>query len=148
MGADGTLVYAMLRVQTGAARAEVAALAQEAAAYSPTRASTILLIGFGAHGRDPQTIPRPDDFDIDRSDRQHLAFGHGIHFCLGAPLARLEARVALLALFARFPRLRLAADETGRLPQPSFIGNDYCNLPVVLTAGEANGRREAQDDPR
>ncbi|WP_030587893.1 cytochrome P450 family protein [Streptomyces anulatus] len=101
------------------------------------RQGDLILIGFGAHGRDPKTNPQPDHFDIDRDDRQHLAFGHGIHFCLGAPLARLEARVALPALFARFPRLRLATDEDGLLPQPSFIGNDYRELPVVLTTAQA-----------
>ncbi|GGL58265.1 cytochrome P450 family protein [Planomonospora parontospora] len=96
------------------------------------RAGDLVLIAFGAHGRDPEANPEPDRFDIDRTDRQHLAFGYGIHYCLGAPLARLEARVALPALFARFPRLRLAGERTSLSPQPSFIGNDYRELPVLL----------------
>jgi cytochrome P450 len=92
----------------------------------------LILIGFGAHGRDPNTNPEPDLFDIDRADRQHLAFGHGIHYCLGAPLARLEAAVALPALFNRFPNLHLA-DGPGLPPrQTSFIANDYPALPVTL----------------
>ncbi|MFD3422430.1 cytochrome P450 family protein [Streptomyces decoyicus] len=103
----------------------------------------LILIGFGAHGRDPKTNPQPDHFDIDRTDRQHLAFGHGIHFCLGAPLARLEARVALPALFNRFPGLRLATEENDLIPQPSFIGNDYSNLPIVLTTAQAGPTGEA-----
>ncbi|MFG2521489.1 cytochrome P450 [Streptomyces sp. NPDC048527] len=80
----------------------------------------------------------PERFDIDRRDREHLAFGHGVHHCLGAPLARLEARVALPALFTRFPRLRLAVDTGDLHHQPSFIGNDYRELPVFLrgTAAE------------
>jgi cytochrome P450 len=91
-----------------------------------------VILGFGAHGRDRAANPAPDRFDLDRRDRRHLAFGHGVHFCLGAPLARLEARVALPALFARFPHLRLAPD--GELVRaPSFIGNDYRHLPVHLT---------------
>ncbi|MEU5958202.1 cytochrome P450 [Streptomyces sp. NPDC047525] len=95
-------------------------------------AGDLILIGFGAHGRDPQVNPDPAQFDINRTDRQHLAFGHGIHFCLGAPLARLEARVALPALFARFPGLRIAANQGDLQPQSSFIGNDYRTLPVIL----------------
>ncbi|GAA3123289.1 cytochrome P450 [Planomonospora alba] len=96
------------------------------------RKGDLVLIAFGAHGRDPEANPEPDRFDIDRADRQHLAFGHGIHFCLGAPLARLEGRVALPALFARFPELRLASRVEDLPPQPSFMGNDYRELPVLL----------------
>ncbi|MBG0817558.1 cytochrome P450 [Planomonospora sp. ID82291] len=96
------------------------------------RAGDLVLIAFGAHGRDPEANPDPDRFDIDRADRQHLAFGYGIHYCLGAPLARLEARVALPALFTRFPGLRLAGERAALAPQPSFIGNDYREVPVLL----------------
>lgn len=53
--------------------------------------------------RDETQFPEPDRFDIRRTPNRHLAFGHGIHFCLGAPLARLEARIALAALLERFP---------------------------------------------
>ncbi|WP_223206279.1 cytochrome P450 family protein [Streptomyces xanthii] len=106
-------------------------------------AGDLVLIGFGAHGRDPGVNHDPDRFSIDREDREHLAFGHGIHHCLGAPLARLEARVALPALFARFPHLRLAADPDA-LRQPSFIGNDYRTLPVHLRPAAD----EAPDHPQ
>ncbi|MEU4233305.1 cytochrome P450 [Nonomuraea sp. NPDC026600] len=92
----------------------------------------LILIAFGAHGRDPQVNPEPDSFDIDRRERQHLAFGHGPHYCLGAPLARLEAGIALPALFGRFPHLRLAHEPHSLKPQPSFIGNDYRALPIIL----------------
>ena len=73
-----------------------------------------------------------DEFDVHRVDKEHLAFGHGVHFCLGAPLARLEAAIALPALFARFPRVRLA--EPGREPEPvgSFLSNGHRRLPVLL----------------
>lgn len=107
------------------------------------RTGELILIGFGAHGRDPHINPEPDRFDIYRADRQHLAFGHGIHFCLGAALARLEARIALPALFARFPDLQLATDKSGLLAQSSFIGNDYRELPVVLTTAKAASAGEA-----
>ncbi|MBH5333647.1 cytochrome P450 [Streptomyces pactum] len=105
------------------------------------RSGDLVLIGFGAHGRDGGVNPDPDRFDIDRADRQHLAFGHGIHYCLGAPLARLEARVALPALFARFPRIRLAAPAGTLRRRPSFIGNDYDRLPVVLSPAGDDGVR-------
>ncbi|RAY14753.1 cytochrome P450 [Actinomadura craniellae] len=93
------------------------------------RKGDLLLVAYGAHGRDPEIHERRERFDIDRADKQHLAFGHGIHYCLGAPLARLEARVALPALFARFPDLRCAAEPERR---PSFIGNDFLMFPVVV----------------
>jgi 2-hydroxy-5-methyl-1-naphthoate 7-hydroxylase len=98
------------------------------------RAGEPLLIGFGAHGRDPALHTDPAEFDLDRADKAHLAFGHGVHYCVGAPLARLEAMVALPALFARFPRIR-SADGPGPVePMRSFIANDQLSLPVRLGA--------------
>jgi cytochrome P450 len=67
---------------------------------------------------DPVRFAAPDELDITRADNPHVAFGHGIHHCLGAPLARLEARIALTHLLARLPTLRLARpqDEPARFP--------------------------------
>jgi cytochrome P450 len=62
----------------------------------------------GAANRDPQRYPDPDTLDVQRTDVRHLAFAHGAHFCLGAPLARLEARIAIGALLDRLPQLALA----------------------------------------
>ncbi|MFC5719212.1 cytochrome P450 [Streptomyces gamaensis] len=70
----------------------------------------IVLVGLASADRDPGRWPEADRFDIHRDTRGHLAFGHGIHYCLGAPLARLEARIALRALLERCPRLALDAD--------------------------------------
>ncbi|MEU3046792.1 cytochrome P450 [Streptomyces sp. NPDC006984] len=96
------------------------------------RQGDAIIIGFGAHGRDPDVHQSPEAFRIDRADKQHLAFGYGIHYCLGARLARLEAEVALPALFQRFPQLALAGDVTDLQPQRSFIGTDVTALPVCL----------------
>ncbi|WP_433201084.1 cytochrome P450 [Nocardia sp. CA-107356] len=95
-----------------------------------------ILASYAVVGRDPKVHgPNADDFDVHRGTRdQHVAFGHGAHHCLGAPLARLEAQIALPALFARFPRLSLAAEPSELRPMGSFIANGHSRLPVSLTA--------------
>ena len=86
----------------------------------------------GAANRDPAVFDDPETFDIGRSPNRHLGFSHGNHFCLGAHLARLEARVALGNLIARNPNLRLAVDpsEIERVAMP--LWHRHHRLPVVL----------------
>ena len=80
-----------------------------AGAQLPPGSLALLLLA--AAGRDPAANPDPDRFDVRRPSPRHLAFGHGIHFCLGAPLARLEAQIALREFARRFPGARLADEE-------------------------------------
>ncbi len=82
----------------------------------------------GAANRDPAVFADPDRFVADRSPNPHLAFGSGIHFCLGAPLARLELQTSLPVLLQRFPDLALASPPTRR---PTFVLRGYQTLPVT-----------------
>lgn len=68
-------------------------------------------VALGAANRDPDRFPGADRLDVGRHPAGHVAFGHGIHHCVGAPLARLEARVAFSGLLRRFPRMRLVSDS-------------------------------------
>lgn len=97
------------------------------------RRGDAILAGYAAAGRDPAHHgPTAAEFDITRADKTHLSFGHGVHFCLGAPLARIEAEVALPALFGRFPDLALAVPVEELEHVSSFISNGHRALPVVL----------------
>ncbi|MGN9814552.1 cytochrome P450 family protein [Streptomyces sp. SD11] len=95
-----------------------------------------ILVSFAAASGDPEAYG--DDvavFDVLRPGRREdLAFGHGVHRCLGAPLARIEAGVAVAALFERFPGLAPAVPVAGIEPVESFIVNGYGSLPVLLSA--------------
>ena len=81
--------------------------------------------------RDPQVFSNPDILDLDRAPNPHLAFGHGVHHCLGAPLARLELRIALRSLVARFPRLRLSVAPEAIAWRTDRLVRGVRSLPVV-----------------
>jgi cytochrome P450 len=92
-----------------------------------------ILATYASAGRDP--LRHGEDagsFDVTRVDKEHLAFGYGVHFCVGAPLARLEAAIALPALFERFPGLALDVSEGAAPHVESFIGYGYSELRVTL----------------
>src|SRR6185437_4938792 len=83
--------------------------------------------------RDPARFPAPDRLDLGRDAGGHLAFGYGIHYCLGAPLARMEAEVALGALLARSPAMTVAVPSRVLRWRPNSLMNGLESLPVRLT---------------
>ncbi|MER5267903.1 cytochrome P450 [Actinosynnema sp. NPDC002837] len=97
------------------------------------RQGEAILAAYAAAGRDRSVHGETADrFDVTRADKTHLAFGHGVHYCLGSPLARMEAEIALPALFARFPGMELAVAPHELEPGQSFISNGHRSLPVRL----------------
>jgi cytochrome P450 len=94
-----------------------------------------VLVCIGAANRDPGRREHPDRLDVTDPPRHHLGFGHGIHFCLGAPLARLEGRVAFTALLTRFPGLQLAVprDELRWSQGDGLVLRGLAALPVELS---------------
>ncbi|MFD7026883.1 cytochrome P450 [Streptomyces sp. NPDC059917] len=98
-------------------------------------AGTTVVLSYNTANRDPERFADPHALDLAREDGGHLAFGHGIHLCLGAQLARIEMRVALGALIARFPALRLAvpAEEVPLRPEAADI-HGVKSLPVTWEA--------------
>ncbi len=93
------------------------------------RAGERVVLYYGAANRDPDVFPEPERFDVRRSPNPHLSFGFGEHFCLGAALARLEARVFFEELFRAFPRIELTGAPTR---QRSNLNNALKSLPVRL----------------
>jgi cytochrome P450 len=100
-------------------------------------AGSLLLVGIGAANHDPDVFTEPERLDVGRDPNPHLAFGFGAHFCLGAPLARLEGEVAFRALLERFPHLALAIEAPQYRPTPVLRG--LVSLPV--TCGPPPGAR-------
>lgn len=96
-----------------------------------------VLVCLAAANRDPDVFEQPDRLDIERHPKGHVAFGHGIHFCLGAPLARLEARIALAKILDRFADLRLAVprDQLRWDHGDGLVLRGLGTLPVRVTPG-------------
>ncbi|MFC3961645.1 cytochrome P450 family protein [Nocardia jiangsuensis] len=92
----------------------------------------IILASLAAVGRDPGVHIDGELFDPGRENKAHLAFGHGPHYCLGEPLARLEAEIALPALLARFPQMTSTGEPAALARRPSLIVNGHNAIPVRL----------------
>jgi cytochrome P450 len=93
-------------------------------------AGTPVLVALGAANRDPELFPSPDQLDLGRNASAHLSFGHGIHRCLGAPLAKAEADIAMRAILARFPGLRLAVPPDQLAWRRTRLVRGLASLPV------------------
>ena len=98
----------------------------------PLQRDDNVLLLIGSANRDPQVFDHPDQLDVGRRDNNHVAFGRGIHFCLGAPLARLEGRVAIEVLLERYPSLRLESDRPAF--RSSIVLRGLERLPVRAAA--------------
>ncbi|WP_330316073.1 cytochrome P450 [Streptomyces platensis] len=96
------------------------------------QAGDAILASYAAANRHPYWHEHADRFDATRPSKEHLAFGHGVHFCLGAPLARLEVAAALRLLFERFPDVQLAISRHELKRLPSLISNGHTTVPVRL----------------
>lgn len=97
-------------------------------------AREFIMISLAAANRDPDRFTHPDRIDVDRADNRHIAFGHGIHFCLGAPLAlaRMEATIATDRLLDRIPELSLDPEYGEPIWRRSLLIRGLTALPVSM----------------
>jgi cytochrome P450 len=96
----------------------------------PANAFALMIVA--AANRDPAQFKDPEKFDIARAPNDHVAFGEGIHFCIGAPLARMEARIAFEAMLARFPRLGLKDPAIKPRYKGSYFLRGLESLPLAI----------------
>lgn len=102
-------------------------------------AGETILLGVASANRDPSRFPEPDRLDLARADNPHLSFGRGIHYCPGAPLAKLETEVALGKLLQRLPGLTLAVKPGELRWRPSFRSRGLLELPVTWPTPDRTG---------
>jgi cytochrome P450 len=125
--ATSTAVEEMLRFDSALQLFERTAKADvEVAGQVVPRGARIAVL-LGSANRDPQVFSEPDRFDVSRDPNPHLAFGAGVHFCLGGPLARMELAESLRLLVTRFPQLTLSGPPARR---PTFVLRGYRRVPV------------------
>ena len=108
-------------------------IAREEITLSATRIprGAVVLAALGSANRDESQFRNPDTLDITREPNRHVAFGMGPHFCIGAPLARLEGQIALTTLFKRFPDLRPAQSSESLRWRKGLLFRGLEELPVV-----------------
>jgi hypothetical protein len=94
------------------------------------KSGDIVFVGIAGGNRDPKANDHPDEFDINREKVNQVSFGYGIHLCIGASLARLEAKVAFTSLLKRFPEMRLADDKAPWGQNPFFRGFDHLTIAI------------------
>lgn len=123
----------VLRFRSPVQRATRNALVDTEVSGQPIKAGQIIFCWVGSANRDETCFPQSEVFDIRRNSQRHLAFGYGIHFCLGASLARLETKLTLECMLERFSAIRRVRDIPLQ-PITSFFGYGVEHLPVMLTA--------------
>jgi cytochrome P450 len=96
----------------------------------PAKAIALMIVA--AANRDPAQFKEPEKFDITRDPNDHVAFGEGIHFCIGAALARMEATIAFEAMLGRFPRLRLKDPAIKPVYKGSYFLRGLESLPLAI----------------
>ncbi|MEW2581739.1 cytochrome P450 family protein [Streptomyces virginiae] len=106
-----------------------------------------VLVVLAAADRDPERFADPDTLDLSRADNQHLGYGHGIHYCLGAPLARLEGQTALATLLTRLPDLELSVPPQDLRWRGGLIMRGLRTLPVRFTAQNTCAGSDQKSDP-
>jgi len=109
------------------------------------RPGEVVLPVIGAANRDPRQFPDPGRFDIARDPNPHIAFGHGVHACLGAPLARLEAHIALTDIFERLKGIRRASDDPWE-PRNALHVHGPARLPIRFEPEAAAGSAEREGE--
>ena len=95
-------------------------------------AGSLAFILLGAANRDPAQFPHPELFDVGREPNEHVSFGDGIHFCLGAPLARLEGAIAIESMLEKFPCLRLVNPDARLEYRGSMALRGLSKLPLSI----------------
>jgi unspecific monooxygenase len=125
---DAACVEELIRYDPPLQLFERTAVRDTEVAGHPVPAGTRIAALLGAAARDPQVFPRADELDVGRRPNPHLGFGAGVHYCLGAPLARLEVAAVLDALRTRLPGLAPAAPPARR---PDFVMRGLLELPVT-----------------
>jgi cytochrome P450 len=128
-GLSGQAVEEFLRYDSPVQLTGRYALEDTSLAGTPIPAGSAVLLLLGAANRDPGLCPDPDQVRVDREPTRHLAFGHGLHFCLGAPLARLEAQIVFRALAEHFTGIALAGAPEWK---PATVLRGLRHLPLAL----------------